>query len=1006
MVLDLALNKSLYPNNCRLLRIYRVLVLITASLLATYSYQKEVWSCSLKWSDRHSFSVQIPRQLVRSAADNTFGSMQAVGSAEAHPACTGNAFAYKWDEEGRYVYTNFTCRGLCHKGALISTCMTQAEVIQVNDEGNSIFFVTYGEEALISGSNGTFDQRTSQFFVPLENAYAFNLAYTYSLPGIPARADSTLWKVSDFTGGSSTNTLTFLLDSNGVVQRSVQPNPQGINIGLIELLELAGTPYILNNPQPSLGRNLLPDASIPSGPVGRLSGLQLELVLMCFNRAAIPRNLDVGGWRGPVCTARVLSSQPRWNFRFRTDILLSQSRQAQYSGVYVRVRGHGAIKVFDLPGLLSFLVQACVVMTLPSIVCRFIALHCLGHLSTIYRSALNSQLNFSRLVSTFALDILSSVLMVQQVEEGSPKVLMKQALVLLEQDKNLKAADGSICVRQNSKDAFFCRFAEKPELPLDVERGHKQASTNSEIIDLKPSVATICAESYTGIQDVLKLIDPHRQVGLLERFFLPASDCHVKLQDIASELSELDTVMHLDKKGGDSTCKHDMSTASTSNDEQGGRSSIQNDTPELQKMSACVRPSQQHKPDPACPQKPAQVLPLSHENCGRSDKQDDPKTSFLSLNSMQIDREQTLFPNKMDQARDALHQAQTPPKNYFAEATTIDLQKFKRLHERLLKVEKQCDEQRVLSEKICMKRIVEVIDEKISALSTPKTYQNDDMQRPIVNLPRSGFQDSRREGSQEMMNLCASHWITDEGSPTWVDPCTPNQIPDESSPGRMQICTSDQIPESRPPNLLNLYANFSVPEEGSPIMPCARSTDQKITDNSSWKKDSKKQQNNQSLVSSQPQHGHFPTGAGKQSETSQVHASINKVARDVFSTRWQATLRMDDLEHRIDDLEKLTGSCTREPESVNKSCEGSSSDTSSTTTQESPKASPLAETLQIGSRCLQPQVHKVTYANLRGHVPPRPAGDETDASTVHEEDIRDQQASFFSHLNFWSSSPA
>lgn len=127
----------------------------------------------------------------------------------------------------------------------------------------------------------------------------------------------------------------------------------------------------------------------------RTMGFAAEIRLQYLNNHGMDETEKV------VCLVTVHVT-PVWTIRESTDFTqfaaLSEGSQQSMrirsaSGVIVTLKVSGEIRTFSIERLVSFVVQALVLLQIPFFVTQFVAMHGLGFMSEIYRKAKCSQLN-------------------------------------------------------------------------------------------------------------------------------------------------------------------------------------------------------------------------------------------------------------------------------------------------------------------------------------------------------------------------------------------------------------------------------------------------------------------------------------------------------------------------------------------------------------------------------------------------------------------------------------
>jgi len=293
----------------------------------------------------------------------------------------------------------------------------------------------------------------------------------------------------------------------------------------------------LDQPQSQLGSNMLVNASNPHGPFGRLTGVVLVIELACFNRINLPSELDVGEWKGNVCSVQVKPQPPSWNMeQFATT--MGQTRHMTVAGVSVNLRGKGSVRVLSLSKLLAWAVDAYVLMQIPVRLCRFLALYFLGHMSLIYRNVCQGRFNLSRHVAKLAMQLMTSTTAFQQIAnvKGSfslPDMAARMAWLTDEfkelddtKVRNFAAVafmvalgtPGHVKYRKKAIGEAMSKFLWPQEsscIGLDLVRRSK--------VGLKEFMLASFSSSHLDLDllQLVRLLDKDRPIRPLERLFLP-----------------------------------------------------------------------------------------------------------------------------------------------------------------------------------------------------------------------------------------------------------------------------------------------------------------------------------------------------------------------------------------------------------------------------------------------------------------------------------------------------
>jgi len=273
----------------------------------------------------------------------------------------------------------------------------------------SIFYGTHLQRTrFIDGDRGT--PHISNFWLPVEEAYTYNFQYSYSVSQEELQSLNNLWMAKGFRG-SSVDTPTVILDHKGARRMEHRPSHTPISFSVMELLDLAGHSDWLDEEQPKLGTNHLERTGLEKGPLGRLTGLEIDVKLNCYSSRRVPRHLHIDDWHGSVCSAQIQSAPPSWvfkdNFWHRGDAYY----YTRLHGIKVNVKTQGEIFVFDFPTIFEYLVECIVLIEIPKRLCGVLASYCLGKLSKVYAGVLVERFDLSQYFATSVMKFLCAIKM-------------------------------------------------------------------------------------------------------------------------------------------------------------------------------------------------------------------------------------------------------------------------------------------------------------------------------------------------------------------------------------------------------------------------------------------------------------------------------------------------------------------------------------------------------------------------------------------------------------------
>lgn len=253
------------------------------------------------------------------------------------------------------------------------------------------------------------------YLVVGQQAFDLHLEHYYELtmpPPVPssrqhsgASCDTDRWWCEDREAKGELLSVFALQTEMGAERRIGEPflSPSPIHFSVSEVLSLAGFSLDgFNND--TLGNSLRcdhpqadPAACRPDAapyPLLRMTGAEIKVSLSYYNEQLHPRNLGLRPHRGPLCVIR-LRVLPVWSSRPTTDCehprqiseVQSDCVSRYYYGVSITFDTQGRFGYFDLVQLLLTIGATLSYFTLPGVIVYFLAIYCLGPVSTFYKSS-------------------------------------------------------------------------------------------------------------------------------------------------------------------------------------------------------------------------------------------------------------------------------------------------------------------------------------------------------------------------------------------------------------------------------------------------------------------------------------------------------------------------------------------------------------------------------------------------------------------------------------------
>mmetsp|Transcript_160317 Transcript_160317/g.307640 ORF Transcript_160317/g.307640 Transcript_160317/m.307640 type:complete len:893 (-) Transcript_160317:50-2728(-) len=465
--------------------------------------------------------------------------------------CTNpGLFEYWYDAVGVWKYGPHRCLPPCPPGILgvsRDTCMHMSET-QFQDAPDEVFFVTeFGEKYPDS------DLDFRYYFAGTTEALSVAFDYFFHV------YDSGFWSSRSYGWeekherrySSGKDILTIVIDKEGEPVQVLKP-PGPILLTVPEMLKLAGKSF--DNIQPESGPNKKAGAAFPSGPLARISGLELRISLSCYNSPPISINED---WDGPACLARVHPTSTYWAWKHTRELVKDDGsmRHRRYHGLRVRFEVAGSYDFWDFNNIFLNIASFIVFMGLPAKFMLFVCLYLLGHISVMYRQAIYERVDIldqcagmaARLMSMSAAFVeLGDVSGEDGVQaHGISRGRVKERLQRVVQHRNDVLSEKEV---EHVVDCCFHTMVSyhhesKGGLPLEMNVRRWRANLDqmgnmakrakisivgndkpveaSEVITIDDfSVAHSSIEHFT-FQSFLELFNKGRKTTFLERFFMP-----------------------------------------------------------------------------------------------------------------------------------------------------------------------------------------------------------------------------------------------------------------------------------------------------------------------------------------------------------------------------------------------------------------------------------------------------------------------------------------------------
>jgi len=438
------------------------------------------------------------------------------------PVCNG-AFDYQWEGSSRETYNNIECSEICPLSAFGPFCDEPHDLVQRDGSDNSIFFSTHVRFLGGAPVNRSNKILYASYFTPFEDAYGVSLQYTYDLPSKFVQVPTNLWMGSGFSGSSVLDTTTLVLDSLNQVRRRIAPHTSGISLTVPEILELAGISHQLDSPQPLLGRNTLANATIQSGPVGRLTGLIVDLLVSCFSRNAVPHSLNIEGVKGRLCTLSVQPAPPQWVMQNNLGVNHSHGSVRTY-GLRIRARTAGHVQTWHIPSAFIFVVKAVIVLSLPREICQFIATRCLGPLSRFYKGLVLQHASLANYATEMVMKLVSADIAYEWVTDDAEDVSVERLRQVITRSLRGCRNFGDEEISKIVELAFLTAMGIRENTSISRSTTRLPMPPNSsecKVMSKQEFIHAACNSSEADMDDVIKLFAHRRASNWFQQAFVP-----------------------------------------------------------------------------------------------------------------------------------------------------------------------------------------------------------------------------------------------------------------------------------------------------------------------------------------------------------------------------------------------------------------------------------------------------------------------------------------------------
>jgi len=305
-------------------------------------------------------------------------------------------------------------------------------------------------------------------------------------------------------------------------------------------LDMAKAPGILDRERKQAGQTQIQHGMNVSGPIGRLTGLDLVLTLDCYSSS-------LAEWRygRSVCSWSAQVHPTPWVvFKRNSYDSNGHFKQQEFHGVRLVCKA-GFFHVVSLYKTLHILVTIIVLMQFPTQLARFVACNALGPLSNIYQRLIYERFHEEEYIGALAMRLMNNSVLFLQLQDsnrGITKMRMLNALRTAMQD-----LPKDFCLNEqeiiNFTDCCFRSvvlnqsvYHEKHGLAASLMNEVRGSFNAAQDCFVEQRLSNLPAHDVVGgyfyntslsslekisFQDIVYLFDQHRKRGQLERLFMP-----------------------------------------------------------------------------------------------------------------------------------------------------------------------------------------------------------------------------------------------------------------------------------------------------------------------------------------------------------------------------------------------------------------------------------------------------------------------------------------------------
>eukprot|EP00811_Abedinium_folium_P033846 NODE_677_length_2843_cov_16.037187.p1 GENE.NODE_677_length_2843_cov_16.037187~~NODE_677_length_2843_cov_16.037187.p1 ORF type:complete len:878 (-),score=231.71 NODE_677_length_2843_cov_16.037187:182-2815(-) len=473
---------------------------------------------------------------VDAAADITVVIWASVGSENSSESvddymCSNlDHFEYCYDTSCGYAFLNNTCLPICDDSYSGSHCAQWWELSNSGLHLDKVMFATHIREDFFITDETSDDNASdlNNYLIMETHRWKVSFMYSQTVPeyDFPGYTESV---------SSSTDTiLTVLVDPDGEVIGTYEPD---VNVQLTwdEVASASGYASLLDSVISQAGTNGLEGAYYEDGPIVRLPGIEIYLIVSCSNDNDLLEYDVTIDWSGPACLVEIsVPDFPRtWpsyvkHFYDQDTTVL---RRRRYHGVYIVTKTSGTYYYVSGYNIYEWLLLGTVLIAIPSKIVQFVATNLCGHISTVYGHCIKERYNLlDQLAATATmLSLNTSVIQTIVGEEGLTKELFTAFMALGLRERlgdGLDPADSCTLVDICFHQMLMKSRSHARRLSELLPASHAEEACNFEgdgcqDVSRGTLLQLAMLESNVGLSDLVLLFQHHRKRNRLEEAFTP-----------------------------------------------------------------------------------------------------------------------------------------------------------------------------------------------------------------------------------------------------------------------------------------------------------------------------------------------------------------------------------------------------------------------------------------------------------------------------------------------------